>query len=405
MDGGTACDAAREQEAAGAVLTERSDALTALLATDHPRKRAARDWAAEALTGRALDRATWRRCGDAGLFAMRVPEEYGGLGHSAVEALLTFEGLGLGCDDTGLVFALGTQVFAFGACFVAGATEEQRARHLPGLLAGDTFPSFAMTEPAAGSDSSAITTRATPVDGGYVLDGTKCWITLGPVCDLAIVFASTAPERGVWGITAFLVAAGTPGFTASPPVPKLGLASAPFGELRFDRCFVPTTDRLGPEGAGSRLFSVAVEAERAYLYAAQLGATERLLGRCIDRSASRQQFGQPIGAHQAVAHGLADLACELEQARLLVYKAGALADAGRPVAAAAAMAKIKVADMAVRSAVHAIGLFGAEGYTVAAGLDRPLLDAVGGIAYSGTPEVSRNIIARALGVGRTRRST
>lgn len=393
-------DATRGTIGTGALgLDHRADAIDAVLDGHHPRATLAAAWAAATLDGMSLSRELWRACGDADLFRMRVPEADGGLGHSAVEALLTFEGLGRGAADTGLVFALGTQVFAFGACFVAGASPGQRAEFLPRLMRGDLFPAFAMTEPLAGSDSAAITTTARRVDGGYVLDGRKTWITLGPVCDLAIVFASTAPERAGWGITAFLVDRSSPGFVTSPPIEKMGLASAPFGQLLLDGCFVPEHRRLGPEGAGGRLFSAAVEAERAYLYAAQVGATAALLQRCIDRSATRHQFGVPIGSHQAVSHALADLALELEAARLLVYKAAALADSGRPVAAAAAMAKIKVADTAVRAGVQAVQLFGAEGYTVAGGVESRLRDAIGGISYSGTPEISRNIIARAIGVG------
>lgn len=389
-----------------ALRMPRADALDALLDPDHPRMTAAAAWAREHLAGAVVDRATWTRCGDAGLFGLLVPAADGGCGCTATEALLTFEGLGYGCDDGGLVFALASQVFAFGPAFHGGADADQRARHLPGILAGTTFGSFAMSEPEAGSDSSAIATTATRVDDGYRLDGVKTWVTLGPVADLAIVFATTDPAKGRWGITAFLVETDRPGVRASAPIEKFGLTSSPFGMLELDGCVVPVENRLGPEGAGATLFSSAVEAERAYLYAAQVGATRRLLEQCIQRARTRRQFGQPIGANQAVSHPLADLAIQLEMSRLLVYKAGALADTDRSVTLTAAMTKVQVTETAIQAALRAIQLYGAEGYTTAAGLHTYLRDAVGGMAYSGTSDIQRNIIVRLLGADRpARRST
>lgn len=385
----------------------RATPLDAILDPDHPRRRSATEWARAQLADGGADRHTWARCGAAGLFGLLVPERHGGLGCTATEALLTFEGLGYGCEDAGLVFALASQVFAFGPAFHGGADDDQRARFLPGILDGSIMGAFAMTEPDAGSDSSAITTTATRVDGGYRLDGEKTWITLGPVADLAIVFATVDAAKGRWGITAFLVETDRPGVHRSEPIEKFGLQSSPFGRIVFDGCVVPEANRLGPEGAGATLFSSAVEAERAYLYAAQVGSTRRLLERCVDRARTRQQFGQPIGVHQAVSHPLADLAIQLEMSRLLVYKAGALADTDRSVTLAAAMAKVQVSDTAIGAALRAFQLFGAEGYTTEAGLDVHLRDAVGGMAYSGTSDIQRNIIVRLLGADRPtpRRST
>jgi hypothetical protein len=393
-------DSAAAPPGAGADwLMEPATALDALLDPDHPRKVAASQWAAEHLGGGA-GRDTWQACGAAGLFGVMVPAEHGGLGRTAVEALLSFEGLGHGCSDAGLVFALASQVFAFGSCFMAGASADQRARYLPGILAGDLVGAFAMTEPEVGSDTAAITTTSTRVEGGYVLAGTKTWVTLGPLCDLAIVFATVAPERGRWGITAFLVERDTPGFERSGPIEKMGLRSSPFGRIELRGCQVPEANRLGPEGAGAQLFASAVQAERAYLYAAQVGATQRLLERCIGRAQEREQFGVPIGNHQAVSHPLVDVAIRLETARLLILKTAALADDGRSVAAAAAMAKIEVSQTAVAAAVQALHLFGAEGYTVDAGIEVYLRDAVGGLAYSGTSDIQRNMLARLLHIER-----
>jgi alkylation response protein AidB-like acyl-CoA dehydrogenase len=228
----------------------------------------------------------------------------------------------------------------------------------------------------------------------------KSWVTLGPVCDVVIVFATTDPAKGRWGITAFLVEANSPGLCRGPAQAKMGLRSCPFGSLELDGCVVGDDAVLGSPGAGASVFADAVESERAYLYAAQLGAMERVLDSSIERARQRQQFGAPIGTFQAVAHRIAEMKLRHEAARLLVFKAAALADRGKPVALAAALAKLQTSEMAVLSALDAIRIHGAEGYTEAGGIEFELRDAVGGLAYSGTTDIQRNIVARLLGVDR-----
>ena len=225
-------------------------------------------------------------------------------------------------------------------------------------------------------------------------------MTLGPVCDVVIVFATTDRALGRWGITAFLVDATTAGLERGPVEPKMGLHSCPFGQLTFDGCIVGPDAVLGNPGAGASIFADAVESERAFLYAAQLGAMERVLDVAVVRARERHQFGVPIGTFQAVSHRIAEMKLRHEAARLLVYKAAALADRGAQVAMAAALAKLQTSEMAVLSALDSIRIHGAEGYTVSGGVEFELRDAVGGLAYSGTSDIQRNIVARLLGVDR-----
>lgn len=185
----------------------------------------------------------------------------------------------------------------------------------------------------------------------------------------------------------------------------MGLRSCPFGTLRLEGCEVGSDDLLGAVGAGGSVFSEAVEAERAFLYAAQVGAMERALDACVRRARERTQFGQPIGTFQAVSHRIVDMRLRHETARLMVYKAAALHDRGSPVALAAALAKLASSEAAVESALDAMRIFGAEGYTEAAGVEVWLRDAVGGLAYSGTSDIQRNIVARLMGVDRAGRPT
>lgn len=383
-------------------MSAAADPLDALLQLDHPRKREAAEW------GRAhepkdvlLDRDWWSAAADHGFQGLTIPTEYGGSDLSAVDSLLAFEGLGLGCENNGAVFALASQVFPSQMSLVRFGDDEQKQRWLPGFADGSLVGSFAMSEPDAGSDTSSITTTAIEqADGTYLLNGTKTWVTLGPVADVTIVFATTDPSLGTWGITAFIVPTDAGGVEQGEVIDKMGMRSCPFSELRFRDVVVPASAVLGKPGAGNAVFTAAVDAERAFLYAAQLGAMERVLDRTIERSSTRTQFGEPIGSFQAVSHRIVDMKRRHEAARLLVYKAAALHDRGDTIAMASALAKLEISENAVQGALDAVRLHGAEGYTDQLGIEAELRDAVGGLAYSGTSEIQKNIIARYLGVGR-----
>jgi hypothetical protein len=382
-------------------------ALDALLRLDHPRKTGAATWASGALGTPAsvFDRDRWEAAAAFGVQALTAPVELGGGGCSMVDALLTFEGLGYGARDHGMVFALSAQVFAMQSALLSAGTPAQLARWIPAMCEGRAIGAFAMSEPEVGSDTAAIATVATPVAGGYRLDGTKAWVTLGPVCDVVIVFATTDRSLGRWGLTAFLVDLERPGIRRGEPIPKMGLESCPFGTLTFEDCFVSADEVLGQPGSGGAIFSAAVNAERAFLYAAQLGATEHTIARSVERARSRTQFGKPIGAFQAVSHRIAEMKLRHEASRLLVYKAALLADLGRDVTLAASLAKLQTSETAVLSAVDAMQILGAEGYTVAAGAEADLRHAIGGLSYSGTADIQRNIVASLLGVDRPPRRT
>lgn len=386
-------------------MTEAS--VHALLDLNHPRKTAAATWAAETLgtPATAFDRGRWVAAAEFGVQGLLAPVRFGGQGVSTVDALLTFEGLGLGAVDQGTVFALSAQVFAMQRALLSAGSTEQKQRWVPELCAGRAIGAFAMSESEAGSDTAAIATRATALsDGRYRLDGAKAWVTLGTVCDVVIVFATLDPSLGRWGLTAFLLDTHRPGIAVGAEIAKVGLESCPFTTLTFDNCLVGPDDIVGAPGSGAAVFSEAVNSERAFLYAAQLGATERTIQLTVERARSRRQFGQPIGAFQAVSHRIADMKLAHEAARLLVYKTAILSDLGHDVTMAAALAKLQTSESAVQSALDAMRIFGAEGYTLAAGMDRGLRDALGGLSYSGTSEIQRNVVARLLGVDRTPRT-
>lgn len=345
-------------------------------------------------------RESWEKCAGFGILGLSVPERFGGAEADLLTAVLVMEGLGYGCPDNGLAFALNAQLWTVQAPIVRFGTDEQKARFLPGLCAGRTIGAHALTERDSGSDAFSLSMRAERVDGGYVLNGRKWLISLGPIADLVLVFASTEPEAGQWGISAFLVEAEREGLEAGETRHKMGLRTVPLGELSFVDCFVPEENRLGPEGAGVSISNHSLELERCCILASQTGAMERQLERAVDHARRRKQFGQPIGAYQAVSHRIADMKLRLETARLLLYKVAWLIQTGQPAMMEAALLKLYLSESFTASSLDAIRIHGGGGYLSESEVERDLRDAVGGLLYAGTSDIQRNIVARLLGLRR-----
>ncbi|MEZ4663375.1 MAG: acyl-CoA dehydrogenase family protein, partial [Caldilineaceae bacterium] len=251
-------------------------------------------------------REQWDKCANFGVLGLPFPEAYGGAEADILTTMLVMEGLGYGGKDNGLLFALNAQMWAVQHPINEFGTPEQKERWLPRLIAGDIIGAHGMSEPDSGSDAYSLRARAETRDDGYLLNGAKTFVTNAPVADLAIVFASTAPEKGSWGISAFVVETGTPGFTVSKNIEKMGLRTAPMGELILQDCFVPTENRLGPEGIGAHVFNSSMEWERACILGAHVGAMERQLEECIKYARTRKQFGQPIGKFQSISNRIAE---------------------------------------------------------------------------------------------------
>ncbi|MDH3704661.1 MAG: acyl-CoA dehydrogenase family protein [Acidimicrobiia bacterium] len=379
-----------------------------MIQLDHPVKTEAATWAAVALARddvAAADRGSsfwtegWRRCADRGIQGMTVDRVHGGQGRDRVDALLTFEGLGYGSQDQGLVFGVACQTWAVLAALDAGASDAQRHELLPGLCSGELIGAFAMTELDSGSDTFALACAAERTADGYRLSGRKAYVTLAPVADVVIVFATVDPGLGRWGITAFLVDTSLPGVDIDHPREKMGLRTTPFGDVVLTDVDVPESARLGPEGSGGAIFNAAMESERAYLFALQLGQLERQLDDTIAHARSRRQFDRAIGDFQAVSHRIADMKARHEQARLLLYKTALLDELGRASSLTAALTKLAATEGAVASGLDAVMTMGARGYLTETGLERELRGAIGGMIYSGTSDIQRNIVAKLMGVG------
>jgi alkylation response protein AidB-like acyl-CoA dehydrogenase len=355
--------------------------------------------AAERDREQAFSRELWRKCGEIGIQGLPVPERYGGSGVDPLTCAIALEALGYGCNDGGLVFSLCAHLLSCVVPLWQHGNEEQKQRYLPGLCNGTLVGVHAMTEPNSGSDAFALRTKAEPDGAGFRINGTKTFISNGPVADLVIVFAMTDPKKGYHGgVTAFLVERGTPGFSAGTKFDKLGLRTSPIGELAFTDLYVPAEAVLGSVGAGSALFTASMDWERICLFASHVGAMERLLETSIAYARTRTQFGQAIGKFQGVGHRIADMKVQLEAARLLVYRAAWRLGNTRNASLDAAIAKLFVSESLVQTALATVQVHGGYGFMTEYEVERALRDAVGSTIYSGTSEMQRNIIARWLGL-------
>jgi alkylation response protein AidB-like acyl-CoA dehydrogenase len=344
----------------------------------------------------SFSRENWLKCAKMGIQGLVIPEEYGGVGLDLLTAVLIMEGFGYGCRDNGLAFALNSQMWSVQPTILEFGSQAQKENYLAGLCRGELIGAFGMTEPDSGSDAFSLRTQAIIQDGGYILNGTKTMVTFAPIADFVIVFASSDPDLGQWGVSTFVVDKDTPGFRVSGSMDKMGLRTAPIGEVIFEDCFVPEANRIGPEGAGPSIFNSSLEWERSFILASQLGTMARQLEQAIQYANDRKQFGQSIGKFQSVSNRIADMKLRLETARLLTYKVAWLKSQGKSVMMDAALAKLYLSESFVESSFDAIRTFGGYGYMTEFEVERDFRDAIGGTLYGGTADIQRKIIARLL---------
>jgi alkylation response protein AidB-like acyl-CoA dehydrogenase len=344
-----------------------------------------------------FDFDSFRRLGEFGLLGLHLPEEYGGAGADVVTTVLAGEALGEAGVDGGLCLAYGAHTFLCADTIYRHGSEELKRRWLPGLISGEQIGCMGLTEPSAGSDVAAMRTRATKTDDGWVLKGSKIFITNGPIADVAVIYAKTDPQAGHAGISAFVVERGTPGFSAGEPLHKMGVRSSQTSELFFDDCRVPAENLLGEEGAGFLMAMQTVEWDRSALMAPFVGGMHYALERCARYAKERIQFGKPIAEYQAVKAKLAEIAIFHEAAHALVYRIAWCKDQGQPLNhLEAAVAKLYIGDWSLGPANAAITLMGGYGYCHEYDMERIFRDgrlaAIGG----GTSEIQKLIISKLM---------
>lgn len=337
-----------------------------------------------------------KQAADMGLFGFALPVEYGGLGlTSEEEAHLAFE---LGWTTPAFRSIFGTNNAIGGQAILQSGTDEQRARYLPPITAGELITSFALTEPQAGSDAASLTTTAWRTNDGYVIDGHKHFITNAPIADLFVVFARTsAGENGARGISALLVEAGRDGITIGPRDRKMGQAGAISAPVTFDGVHIPHDALLGgDEGRGFHAAMGALNRGRLHLAALCVGMAERLVHESLDYAESRQQFGQPIAEFQLIQSMLARSQTQTHAGRALVLEACRAFDDGIDVAERAAAAKFFCSEMVGLVADNAVQIHGGSGYIRGVPVERFYRDARLYRIYEGTSEIQQLVIAKEM---------
>lgn len=332
-----------------------------------------------------------------GLLGAPVPERYGGVGLGFISDAIIFEEIGRACSSVRTTVSV--QVSLVELAILNWGTEEQKERYLPALCKGDLIGAFAITEPDVGSDASGIKTLAIKKDDGWVLKGSKTWITSGSVADIVIVFAQTDPSKGHKGITAFIVEKGTPGFTSREIKGKLGLRASNTAQLFFEDCLIPGRALLGNIGEGFKIAMASLDNGRYGVAAGCVGIIQGCIDACVRYANERVQFGKPIASFQLVQDMIARMVVDLNAARLLVYRAGDLKNRGIRNTLETSIAKYFASEAAVRAATDAIQIHGAYGYSNEYPVERYLRDAKVATIYEGTSQIQKLIIGEhVLGV-------
>jgi len=331
---------------------------------------------------------------DTDLFRVFVPEEYGGLGGGCLELCLVTEELSRVCSGVGVSYADN----ALGTFTLLGyGSEEQKRKYLPDVASGRRLTAFAVTEAEAGSDIGAIKTTATRTDVGYVINGTKQFITNGGEAEIYTIIVLTDKEKGPRGASAFLVEKGTPGFSFGRKEKKMGIRTSATRELIFEDCLVPAENIIGREGMGFIMTMRLFDLSRPGIGAQAVGVAQGALEAAVGYAKKRIQFGHPIISFQAVQHMLANMATDVEAARALVYAAARTVDSGaKNVALESAMAKVFASDVAMRVTTDAVQIFGGVGYMRDYPVEKMMRDAKITQIYEGTNQVLRSVIASEL---------
>jgi len=330
--------------------------------------------------------------GELGFCGMTIPEKFGGAGLNYQDVSVALCEIAKYSVPYAVTVSVSTMVQAIINDF---GTEKQKETYLPKLTSGEEIGAFCLSESGSGSDAASLKTTAKKVDGGYILNGTKLWITSGGIAKTYIVMARTGGE-GAKGVSAFIVRDGTAGLSFGKKEKKMGWRTSPTREVIFENCFVPEENRLINEGEGFKVAMAALDKGRITIGAVAVGLTERALDEAVKYSLTRQQFNQAIFEFQGLQFMMADMALELESSRLLVQEAARLYDEGRPSQKIASMAKLKATDAAMKVTTDAVQILGGVGYTREYPVERFMRDAKVLQIVEGTNQVQRVVIARQL---------
>jgi len=332
---------------------------------------------------------------DAGLSGVWIPKEYGGMGGGVLDLCIVVEEFSRACGGMGVGFA----VNALGSFpIIVGGTDEQKARWLPGIAAGEKLIAFGLSEKEAGSDAGSMTTRAERDGDHYVLNGEKKWNTGGAVASYNTIFAVTEPGRGARGVSAFVVEKDTPGYRVGKHEDKMGIRCVPVVEIHLENCRVPAENLLGgDQGRGFKHAMITLDRARPGVAAQAVGLAQGALDLAMQYTHERQQFGQSVSSFQGIQWMLADMATQIEAARSLVHYAARAIDSGhKQISKLSAMCKLMATDTAMRVTTDAVQLFGGYGYCKDYPIEKYMRDAKITQIYEGTNQIQRLVIARNL---------
>lgn len=337
---------------------------------------------------------TLRKMGELGLMGIPIPEEYGGAGSDFISYILAIEEIARGCGSTAVILAVHTSIGTFPILYFG--TEEQKQKYVPKLARGELIGAFALTEANSGSDASSLVTIAERRGDHYVLNGSKCFISNAGHAGVYTVMASTDRSKGPYGVTSFLVDADTPGFMVGKKEEKMGLHGSSTCELIFEDAIVPVENRLSEEGQGFKVAMSLLDGGRIGIGAQALGIGQAAFEAALAYAQERVQFKQAIMNFQGIQFLLADMATQLEAARLLVYQAAARRVAGLPYSKEASMAKMFASDTAVKVTTDAVQILGGYGYLKEYKVERYMRDAKITQIYEGTNQIQRILISKHL---------
>ncbi|WP_406653932.1 acyl-CoA dehydrogenase AcdA [Bacillus cereus] len=341
-----------------------------------------------------FDRELFDQMAELGLTGIPWPEEYGGIGSDYLAYVIAIEELSRVCASTGVTLSAHTSlagwpIFKFG-------TEEQKQKFLRPMAEGKKIGAYGLTEPGSGSDAGGMKTIAKRDGDHYILNGSKIFITNGGIADIYVVFALTDPESKQRGTSAFIVESDTPGFSVGKKESKLGIRSSLTTEIMFEDCRIPVENLLGEEGEGFKVAMQTLDGGRNGIAAQAVGIAQGALDASVEYARERHQFGKPIAAQQGIGFKLADMATDVEAARLLTYQAAWLESEGLPYGKESAMSKVFAGDTAMRVTTEAVQVFGGYGYTKDYPVERYMRDAKITQIYEGTQEIQRLVISRML---------
>ena len=335
-----------------------------------------------------------KKMGELGLMGMNVPPEYNGAGVDSVSYSLALQEIGYACASTAVVMSVHNSV-ACGPVYLYGS-EYQKETYLKPLAAGNMLGSFALTETSAGSDPASQKTKAVKDGDSYVINGTKMFITSGKTSDLTVVTAYTDREKKHRGISAFVVEKGTPGFHVGKEEDKMGLRGSDTVELIFEDCRVPSENLLGQEGDGFVIAMASLDGGRIGIASQSVGLAQACLDAAVSYAKERVQFNKPISRFQGIRWMIADMATQIEAARLLTFNAAAMKDRGENFSGAASMAKVFASEMANKVAYQALQIHGGYGYMKEFPVERYYRDVRVFTIYEGTSEIQRIVIANQI---------